>query len=393
MTLCADVLLVNRVGYIGGVERVILNTMDVLASQGIRSLLLCPPNGGLAEQARSRNHLVHGVDWPRAHWFRSPGDIARFLCGLAGIRAMVEDVARRSGVKLIHCHHPLTAAYSAGASRSLGIPLVLHLHEILPLTLPYRLLMTYARRHIAHAICVGKAAEELGAACGLPACRMSVIHNTVDDAFFTDMPERTLDGGGSHIGLFGTIEPRKGHHVLVEAAPAILAAHPQARFHLVGEAPPQTGGQYRDQLKARIAALGLGEHVVWHGFVRDVRPLMAGMTVVVQPSVAFETLPTAVIEALALGRRVVASRIGSVPEIVKDGETGLIVPIGDSAALEQAVRRALALQPDDPMPARARMDIRNRFSRDAYLRNLLAVYQNCNALPAQLGPSALPQEV
>ena len=102
------------------------------------------------------------------------------------------------------------------------------------------------------------------------------------------------------------------------------------------------------------------------GYRRDVAQLMTAMDVVVLSSVAFDALPTVCIEALALGRPLVATRVGGVPEIIRDGETGRIVPPHDPVAMADAVAALLAATDPERMAQAARADIRRRFSPERF---------------------------
>jgi glycosyltransferase involved in cell wall biosynthesis len=127
--------------------------------------------------------------------------------------------------------------------------------------------------------------------------------------------------------------------VLLDAMAALARSHPEARLTLVGDGPD------RAALEARAAELGLENRVTFAGY-RDqdgVAEALAGSDIFVLPSFA-EGLPVVLMEALAARCAVVATRIAGIPELVRHGETGLLVPPGEAAALAQAVAQLL----DDP---------------------------------------------
>lgn len=128
---------------------------------------------------------------------------------------------------------------------------------------------------------------------------------------------------------------QKGHRLLIDAMPAILASCPQARFVWVGEGPLVA------ELRAIVRVRGLAPAVCFLGRRDDVPALLATADVLVQPSL-FEGLPLVVLEAGAAGLPVVATPdIGAV-ELVQDGVTGLLVPHRDPAAVARALDRLLA---------------------------------------------------
>ncbi len=132
----------------------------------------------------------------------------------------------------------------------------------------------------------------------------------------------------------GRLEPVKGFHVLVRALPLILQAVPSARVLLVGE------GSLRPALLAEARALGVAERLGITGAREDVAPFLAAADLVVAPSLN-EGMGRALVEAMALGRPLVATRVGGIPAVVMDGETGRLVPPDDPSALARAVAELL----------------------------------------------------
>lgn len=144
---------------------------------------------------------------------------------------------------------------------------------------------------------------------------------------------------GRQLLFVGRMSAAKGVPVLLDAMAALARTHPEARLTLVGDGPG------RAALEARAAELGLGTRVTFAGY-RDqdgVAEALGGADIFVLPSFA-EGLPVVLMEALAARCAVVATRIAGIPELVRHGETGLLVPPGEAAALAEAVAQLL----DDP---------------------------------------------
>lgn len=132
----------------------------------------------------------------------------------------------------------------------------------------------------------------------------------------------------------------KGHEVFLDAAALILGKVPGAHLFVVGD-ELAGNGEYRRGLEARASALGLAGHVHFTGHRADVASVLAGLDVVVNPSLE-ESACYTMVEALLMKRGVVASNVGGLPDTVQHGETGLLVPPGDPAALATAVTELLA---------------------------------------------------
>lgn len=138
---------------------------------------------------------------------------------------------------------------------------------------------------------------------------------------------------------------QKDHATLIEAIPSTLRETPDLSFVFAG------GGQLRDACEERAAALGVAHATTFLGMRVDVPDLLAAVDLFVLPS-RFEGLPLAVIEAMAAGLPVVATRVGGTDELVLDGVTGLLVPPGNAGALARAITELCR----DPARAKAAGD-------------------------------------
>lgn len=149
------------------------------------------------------------------------------------------------------------------------------------------------------------------------------------------------------IGLVGSIHPRKGHDVLVEAAPAILEAHPDVRFLVVGAAPAEQA-DFERQLRSRAEELGVASAFVWAGYASDASSSYAAMDVLVLPS-RMEGLPRVVIEGLGFGLPVVATDVGGTREILVEPWLGILLSELSPGALSSALVGVLRWGSGDAM--------------------------------------------
>lgn len=210
---------------------------------------------------------------------------------------------------------------------------------------------------------------------GYAADRIAVIRNGLDLDRLTCTP-----GGGERfrrqaglpddaplVAVLARISPIKGLEYFLEAVVPLARRFPAARFAVVGAGymlPDGRGGtrDYQAELQRMATRLGLDGRLVFTGIREDVADVLSQVTVSVLPSLS-EGLPNAVLESMAAGVPVVASRVGGIPEAVDDGRTGLLVPARDSAALATAIgtlleNRALARRFGDAGRQRVLRDFR-----------------------------------
>ena len=211
----------------------------------------------------------------------------------------------------------------------------------------------------------------------VPRHKVVVIYNGVDVVRF-----RPEDGGAAaraRLGLpaqatvvanVGNISFYKGQEYLVEAAPAILAAHPEGLIVIVGKG----NEAYEAMLRRRCGELGVADRVRFVGELSDSRLILAAASVEVLCS-QYEGCANVLLEAMAMGVPIVATRVGGNPEVVEDGVTGCIVPPEDPAALADAVVRLLACpERRAAMGAAGRRRAERDFSLEVAMKRIEALY-------------------
>lgn len=189
----------------------------------------------------------------------------------------------------------------------------------------------------------------------LAADRIAVVPNGLDGSRFI---ARDLPPALRQVAMVANLRPGKGQDVLIDAAPAILQRYPDARFTLIG------GGTERPVLEARARERGVAHAFQLEGHVEDVARRLGEADLCVLPSDS-EAFPNALLEAMAAGLPVVASRVGGVLEVVQHERTGLLVPPRDPHALATEMLRLMS----DPQLARGiaaagREFVLRRFSFD-----------------------------
>jgi glycosyltransferase involved in cell wall biosynthesis len=328
------ILQISSAQSFGGGERHVADLANSLSARGHDVYAALRPTSPLLRklhqlpQANLRTlPLRNALDVPSAN------ELARF--------------ARHIGIEIIHAH--MARDYPLAAFAARGKPLaklILTRHVLFPLNRFQSRVFSRVSRVIAVSEAV---ARQLEAQQLLQPERISVVRNGVDVERLNEarrisnrtalcrswgFPEDCL-----LVGTVGELNPLKGHDDFIRAAAIVVASYPQARFLIAG-GDPSSDNKTSRSLKYLIAELSLQDRIRLLGQVEDVAPFLAAMDVFVSASQT-ESFGLAMVEALASSLPVVATDTKGAQEIIRDGETGFLVPVGQSAALAKAISRLL----------------------------------------------------
>jgi glycosyltransferase involved in cell wall biosynthesis len=332
-----------------------------------------------------RQETMDGVRVHRLRAFSLPGELHYpFFRGLG--RALADETPELLHAHTYGTHH---AAVARRYGRRARVPYVLtaHFHPIWSIYggwLRHRLRGFYDRALAgpivsdARVLVVQTHEEErLMRATGVPLPRTAIIppgYTPLPPPLDGDRPFANSVGVDGPFVLFvGRLASNKGLLPLLDAFRGLAARHPEASLVLVGE----DGGE-RARVEERIRSLGIGPRVRLPGFVADERLLSAAFRearLSVLPS-EYEAFGLVLLESLAQGTPVIASRVGGIPEFVEDGKAGLLVPPLDAAALEAALDRLWsdpALR--DRLGTYGRDEVVPRYTWDRVVDQLLSVYR------------------
>lgn len=188
------------------------------------------------------------------------------------------------------------------------------------------------------------------------------------------LDELGLDGEAKIIGSVAGLKPVKGHRYLLEAAAKIMKADARVYLVLVGD------GELRDEISAQAARLGIAARTRLLRHREDSAHLAAAFDVAVLASL-HEGLPNAVMEAMAAGTPVVATAVGGLPELIKDGETGFLVPPANAVMMADRIEFALAhADQSDLMAMRGRRFVIERFGMERMVAAVERLYDEIIAV-------------
>lgn len=207
---------------------------------------------------------------------------------------------------------------------------------------------------------------------GVSSEKIRVIDNGIDTLPFTSaepsLRSDLLAGSAPIVGLVGRLARQKGPDYFLKAATMVKRHYPDALFVFVGQGPE------KEILQAAVKRLSLEENVIFVGRRGDMPGVYTSLDVLVLPS-RDEGMPMTIIEALAAGTPVIATRVGSVPELIKDEQTGLLLEPGDIEGLSNAIIRLLADSDLRQRYAQAGQQlVREQYSADAMAAKYLSLY-------------------
>jgi glycosyltransferase involved in cell wall biosynthesis len=190
---------------------------------------------------------------------------------------------------------------------------------------------------------------------GIPADKVRVINNGIHDAAGAHSTAR-VTGREPRIGIVGQVTPWKGHQDLLDAFAEVAKRFPRSELAIFGRGT-QT---FEDELKRRAQALGIADRIAWKGFVANPEDIYSQIDICVAPSRFDEPFGLVAVEAALFGLPVVATRRGGLPEIIADGETGMLC---EAAAPDQLAATLLRLCDDEGLRQRLGYAARERALR------------------------------
>jgi len=371
------VLYVNHVSQVFGGEENLLALLSRLDRSRFVPFLACPP-GELATRAEEARLKTAPLPMPRFHRTRNPLKVSTYalswVIGANQLRRLIQSI----GPKLIHANSATAQLYTGALAQKAGIPCAWHSRDLRRLPFPAGTLCRYADRIIA----VSEAVAEFLAASGLSRPKVTRIYSGIDpDAWRARVTQKDvraefgLASGDRLILMAAQLAPWKRHEDAIRALALILKKEPTARLMLAGADPFGEHEGLGASLEKLAAELGVREKVIFGGRRKDVPDLMNAADLVLIPSDA-EPFGRVAIEAMALGKPVVGTRAGGLPEVVRDGETGLLVVPRFPESLAQACVRVLQNSPlAHNLGEAGRARVESCFHIDQTVREIQALYE------------------
>jgi len=300
------------------------------------------------------------------------------------------DLARRDGINHLHAHFMTVAAhtcYVAHLISDVSFSITAHAKDIYRESVDRAVFSQIAAAGRVVTVCEANRAFIESQLLTVSGASVEVVYNGLPD-----MPTEPGAGPATRepglILAVGRLVEKKGFDVLIDACSRLRTAGKRFRCRIIGE------GDAGDALRQQVVERGLVSHVSIEGARsrEDVLDAMRRARVLAAPCVVGadgnqDALPTVILEAQAMGLPVVATPVGGIPEMLADGEQGLLVSQRDPDALAEGLTRMLEFAPGEwtRMSESGRRNVQLRFSREQTLPRLLALFRDCAGTPEARG--------
>jgi glycosyltransferase involved in cell wall biosynthesis len=356
-------LVVGHDAALGGATLSLLEILERLDRGAFEPVVVLPSPGPFVEALRERGIPCWWGPAQRWVYFRKAIGLSTalrrpwllachpFVCTFLSFltmplrMALLMALAKRHEVGLVYTN-TVTTMDGALLARLIGVPHVWHLRETVagnphlafpgPVSWLPRFVLDRSDRVIVNSEWLRK--QLFGNATD---GKVRVVHNGVDidaDPMPAGLPEQLpIPPGAKVTAICGRVHETKGVGVYLRAVAALAGAFPEVHHLIIGDGPPA----YVRTLRNEVHRLGLERRVHFLGHRRDVAALLSGVDILVSASI-HESFGRTLIEAMARGKPVIATRSGGPEEIVVDGESGFLVDVGDAAAIAERMSRLLA---------------------------------------------------
>jgi glycosyltransferase involved in cell wall biosynthesis len=360
----------------GGAEKLLLSTVCELDRRKFRTIVCCFDSGVIFRDMEKNGIPVHVIP------MRGVG----FLTGTIRMARLF----RKERIHIVHTHLPESNSVGRIAASLAGVPVcVSTLHNVFmegrsqgfKVGVKQRIEKWTAQHCTDHLVSVSKAvfdSQRLHLRMKAnnfsilpPFIMLSEFDAAVDPASANQKRQELKIGTDDPVIInVGSLSTKKGHRYLLEAAANVVREFPSVRFLLVGDGP------LRGELQESAARAGLAGNVLFAGVRRDVRELLAISNLFASSSL-YEGLPQVFLEAMAMGKPIVATRVGGVPEIIDDGKNGIIVPPENASALADGIL-SLLREPQHAyeMGKSGRGRIEQEYAAGVVVRRLEHLYEN-----------------
>lgn len=374
-----NILILHSSSDLYGASNVLLNVIKVLKSNGNTPIVVLSEEGPLVDKLRNQQVEIHIIRLGilRRKYFSLPGIINRLLV-LKKANKLLQNLVKERNIKLVYSH---TTAVLVGAivARRLKLKHIWHVLEITTKPLIFVRTMGWLLNKYSTSVITASDAVKNHWKQWVDPAKLKTIYNGLDCTPFADKKgalkaELNISDQTILVGMIGRVHFWKGQDYFIKVAAELLKLKANVKFIMVGDAFPGYEYLYAQNQQV-IDENGINDMIYNLGYREDVINIMNSLDVFVLPSVLPDPFPTVVLEAMAAGKAVVATRQGGAQEMIEDGDSGLLIPINQAFEAAKTMLPLInSLNERERMGKNAASRIRAQFSANSFELAILETF-------------------
>ena len=375
-----NILYINPTAKMSGAEFSLVSLLEKINRKRFNPILLLPQNGPFYDKANKIG--IETLILPTMIKFSEGHNLSTFPKIVKAVYQLTHLIQKKN-IQLVHSNSPRTAYIGGIAAKLTSIPSVIHVRDIHLSPFSHPLKARFLNILSDEIVAVSSATRDsiLKSAPYLEP-KIKVVYNGVDikrleSIRFKDIRnEFGLKKDVPVIGCVGIIHPAKGQDILIQATALIKKSFPHVKVFLIGGIFLKKAKNYENELRRLTKKLGLEEIVVFTGFRSDVFDLINAMDVVVHPAIYPDPFPRSLLEASAIGKAIVATRVGGIPEMLENDVSALLIEPSVPIAIAEAVEHLLSEKTKArELASEAKSRIEKNFSIERHVENITAIYE------------------
>ncbi|MBW1716383.1 MAG: glycosyltransferase family 4 protein [Deltaproteobacteria bacterium] len=350
------ILFVHERGGIGGAGNILYSLLAHIDKERFEPVVVLGSDGELADRIRELGFKCLSWPMPELVLFQNNS----FLHSLVALGRNLRFIARTvfGLLYILHKENPdivyansLQAQFaSCFAAKLFKKALVWHVHNIQPAGFRQRTFNALVRLFPDKVIVVSKAVWDNVVGSKQTLSKIRLVYNGINAQVFASQKgihsnirdEFDIPNECKIVTMVSALSPWKGHVYFLKAMRLVVKQFPHLKILLVGDIILKREQNYRQRLLELARELQINDHILFTGFRNDAVSIMSQSDIIVLPSIKAESFPTVILEAMAVAKPVVATKVGGIPEMVEHEKTGLLVPPQDPKSLAEAIATLLA---------------------------------------------------
>lgn len=361
-----NILFIHGVSAIGGSERDLLSLIKNLSPLKYFPIVICPDKGPLYAELKKLDIKIEILNIP-------PWRKGKYILSIPIAIYRIRKIIAKNNIDLIHVNDFWYFPITFLAARPFNIPVITHIRQEIEVPKIKKYWLSYSDMLLP----VSNSIKNTILMSGIQDSRIMTLYSGLDIEHIPNVDAEmrrilNINSDQPVIGTVATIDPRKGYEYLIEALAEIKKNYGDIKCVIVGDGD----STYKSKLGMLSKRLGVSDNIVYVGFQHNVYPYISMMDIFVLPSI-MEGFGIVILEAMAMSKPIVATKVGGIPEIVADNITGILIEPKDPISLASAILSIL-----DDSEKRSLMGMAGRkrvelfFSIKVTIKTLEEVYEN-----------------